>query len=739
MGFHKSTEVREALLSMVANRRECVYELSKGEKLPDDLRFDAVITDLSSRLYSIYFGCKTGLDVLKYFNGTNRALATERGASAFFYCVDDRAHVSEAKGAERASRQQSKNAAPYEPNVVLQTEPATETPLETYQFALNTALPDDYDRLLATPQLRRQWFVFLGTLLSAYAAAPAADRTTSITISGFRRCGCGNPHCAHSTAASVVKTVFLVGSPLRELPEEWQVAIGVNRAEKIANGDLSHVMPGIACGAEIPTMQSACARHVDSNMQRTTESIEIGESEGQCFYWLDQLVRVENMNSVLLRINDADGWACGLMCVPRLYNQRSHEIQKALWLDATSNANNQRYFNIVALWRQLTTKMYLLGEVARPASAETVSASTSATDVAATTSTAQPAPKEKKKRHGLQHPAELFLFIATLTSNDYCNSLSQLGPAKIFKKMKESFVKKVAESDPPFIKINKHTGDMIIREEMAYDFLISTYADMPMVQKAIKALKMPLALFGTSDSLDKLAAHFSKEEASLVMPSADFIRATVRRACFSLYYYYNLYKKMKINSLYKMNDLSLYGYLPEGEFASRVVVQRDLRPFVVVGSFARRELQKSASAVLVSSTSSLSSVTSVEDDAPLKRKSSGPSGGDDDDGDDVDVVDDDNKNVSNKAPKKHASLPATPTAFARALSASDSRATDALALLRLAAETTGQRIPEKGPEYAWINNRTGREFETRRPTEGEYGSNFHLLDRMRDLSLAASR
>jgi hypothetical protein len=135
----------------------------------------------------------------------------------------------------------------------------------------------------------------------------------------------------------------------------------------------------------------------------------------------------------------------------------------------------------------------------------------------------------------------------------------------------------------------------------------------------------------------------------------------------------------------------------------------------------------------------LSSVTSVEDDAPLKRKSSGPSGGDDDDGDDVDVVDDDNKNVSNKAPKKHASLPATPTAFARALSASDSRATDALALLRLAAETTGQRIPEKGPEYAWINNRTGREFETRRPTEGEYGSNFHLLDRMRDLSLAASR
>jgi hypothetical protein len=742
MGFHKSTEVREALLSLVANRRECVYELSKGEKLPDELRFDAVITDLSSRLYSIYFGCKTGLDLLRYFNLANSTLATERGASTFIYCVDDRSHVDAAKGAERASRQQSKNAAPYDPSVVLKTEPATQTPLETYRFALDTALPDDYDRLLATPQLRRAWFVFLGTLLSCYAARPAENRTTSITVSGFRRCACGNSHCAHATQSSVVKTVFLFGSPVREMTLEQQTVIGLNRAALVASGDFSHLAPELACGAEIPTLQSSCKHHIDHHMQRVSDSIEIGESEGQCFYWVDQLVRVESCTSILLRINDADGWACGLMCVPRLYNQRAHEIQKSLWLDATSTFSNQRYFNIVALWRQLTTKMYLLGEVARPASAETVSASASAssTDVASATATTvgQPAPKEKKKKHGLQHPAELFLFIATLTSNDYCNSLSQLGPAKIFKKMKESFVKKVAENDPPFLKINKHTGDMIIREEMAYDFLIAAYADMPMVQKALKALKMPLALFGTSESLDKLGVYLSKEESSLVMPSADFIRATVRRACFSLYYYYNLYKKMKINSLYKMNDLSLYGYLPEGEFAPRVVVQRDLRPFVVVGSFARRELQKSASAVLVSSTSSLSSVTSVEDDTPLKRKSSGPSGGGDDDDGDVDV-DVEDKNVRANAPKKHASLPATPTTSARALSSSDSRATDALALLRLAAETTGHKVPENGPDYSWINNRTGRAFETRQPTEGEYGSNFHLLARMRDLSLVQSR
>ena len=790
MGFKKSTEVRKQFLELCDQPNRVLYDISSGAQLPATLKFEVAVTDLSSRLYSVYYGIRTGLDLLRLLNGTVQDLATKFEVCNFFFCVDDRKHVSRGKGAERALRLQSKDVVPYGDTVSLRSDPPSSVSTDSYVFSLEAALPDDYDRLLATAPLRRKWFVFLGELLSCFLKRPVVEgqSMTSVTISGFPRCSCGAKECELSQDTSVVKTVFLGGSPLNEVDAELQHEIMQDVARQINDGAVQHtrVPANYEACKIVPGAQTACKRHVDRHPQRVSPSICIGESEGQCFYWVDQMVRNENIKRVLVRVNDADGWVCGLTCVPRLYNPKAGEIEKALWIDLTSSSTSVKFIDIVEMWRQVTSKIYTLGGVVRSGlSSSTTSLSSSANDVG-TAQTIEGG--RRRRRHGLRHPAELAIFVATLTANDYCNSLSRLGPAALFKALRATFATRVAQSDPPFIYINKENGDMLIDEKLAYDFIISCYGEMTPVKDALRALKIPAANLGDASSLQRLGEHFAQEletkiaelraenkketgviNAALSMPSADFIRATVRRACFSLYYYSNLYKPMKIDALAKIDGLPLYGYLDDDTFSDVVFVRHDLRPFVVVGGSTsiRSSLQRSASAAAVvvvpsssTNSSACSSVTSVadddeavpEDEGATKRKS----GITDSDRTRVESVDDDGDEGEWSRVKRHASQPVnrggsreTPLSQASTAPTSPDRTLrtttepgshPVMAFLRqIAASGLVTTTTETGPEYAWIDTTRGHGTPPRVPFRGgEWGSNFFLMQQFEAMSLRSS-
>jgi hypothetical protein len=716
MGFKKASDILDQLFALAGDQERYFFRLDNaGVDLPQGLQFDVALVDLSSRLYSIYLGCQTGRDLLRYLNNWIREKVDCFGISEFYFSVDDSEHVTAAKGGEHLKRQEAKQVNPYDPHVELK-QSGMRVLLTDFRFGFG-ALPADYDRLLATPELRRKWFVFVGTLLACYTKRPTLNRVTSLTITGFRHCSCRSPLCEGSRSSRVLKTVYY--------SEKSSTEAVISTTFDATSGAPPMLHDECAVGSPAQRHQRFPNSHIDVYVQTVLPSIEIGEAEGQCFHLVRKLAEegANNARRFLVCVNDTDAVAIGLMSVPKLYNPRSQEIQKTLWLDLTSAVDNRKYLNLVALWSALSTKLLTRAGVPRPLSASTSSTSSS-------TATAL------RPKHGLKHPIELVLWVATLTGNDYCAGLSKLGPSTLFKQFTDSFLAKVTRTLPAFMRFHRVTGDMIVDEAMAFDFVVDAYLSMGPVAAAVKELRIATAEVKSDAALERLRVHFEQKTAAaltaaraanknearalgaaLAFPSAHMIRSTIRRACFSLYYFRNVHKKLAIDATATIDGVPLYGYTASGEFAERVALRDGLRPFVLVGAPDDRPMmQRSASARLMStSTNSLSSVTSEQDSsssASLKRKS--------DSGEDItDPADD--------RPKKHQSLPSTPRALGvRELSERYPRAFH------------GMPPSETGPELSWLNNRGGATFSERAPFKGEHGSFFPLVAHLQHLSLTKS-
>lgn len=740
MGFKNSADVIESLLALTPARNACFFKPNDGSPLPPDTRFDVVITDMSSRLYSIYFGVRTGRDLLRFINAQMADAALRFGATSFYFCVDDRTHVTAAKAAERLKRADSKDVAPYSDLVSLKGIATPSVPLDGFQFGMGP-LPDDYDRLLATDALRAKWFVFVGDLIASHTCSPNPGALVTVTTSGFRRCSCGDERCELACESKVVKTFFMSPDMLAGSNEPPAGVLAVALNDAVAPlPDL-----GSTLGAGCPFASGAqCARkqHIDAHRQFEKPSICVGEAEGQCFYWVQQATLTENEARALVRVNDSDAVTCALMRVPCLYNLKAERIAHSLWLDLTSTADNVRFFDAVAWWRSMSAHLYEIGGVASRLSqssgdvglvrSSSSSASTSSSVLESARAKAEAA--AAKPRHGLLHPVETVLFVATLTGTDYCNGLSRLGPSALFKQL-PAFLKKVADSEPdaPFLQINQRTGDMIFREDMALQFLLDAYAAMGPVQEAMKAESVTRAEMHTDHSLDRLALFFERKleesrkkalatgkselgvvRAALVFPRGPHIRATIRRACFSLYYYYNAHRPLTINAVFKIGDTPLYGYTEDGRFAESVVQHASLRPFVLVGSG-----------------SAPPSVNSSPANA-LKRKSSA----------DAD------------AEARSAASTPTPAAMAAAAAEGDltrpvkrastgvdsstlqwDRRNNGIDLLTMAIRAGFANKPVgNGPEQSWILTQTSRFTSGNyRPYPGEHGSFLPAVDKMRKM------
>lgn len=707
MGFKSSSDVLEQLLALTTARHLCLFKPNEGSPLPSDLKIRVVVTDMSSKLFSIYFGVRTGRELLRYVNSQMQEACRQFEASSFYFCVDDRSHVTTAKAAERLKRADAKQVEPYKEMVELKGISTLSVPLKGFQFGMGF-LPLDYDRMLATDELRSKWFVFVGNLIASYTCSPDPNRLITITTSGFRRCSCGRSECEMARESSVTKTFFLSKDMVDDSKEPTTSAKALlfNSAGSAELPEL--FVSGEACKFDA-SAQRARVEHIDGHRRVHKPSIQIGEAECQCFYWVHQTRLNEQEGSALVRVNDSDAVTCALMCAPRLFNPRSERIDYSLWLDLTSTADNVRYFDAIAWWRSLSSRLYEIGGVSG-------SLARSASSLTATTS--------QKPKHGLQHPVETALFVASLTGTDYCNGLSRLGPSTIFKNFAATFVKKVAESDPPFLQINARTGDMILQEKMAFDFILDCYETMGPVKEALKSLGLSRETMGTDNSIDKLTLFFEEKlaesckkaraanksevgvvRAALVFPCAQLIKATIRRACFSVHYYYNAHKPLVIDANLKIGDHYLYGYAEDGRFTDSVMQHASLRPFVLVGSGSAPP----------STTSSPASFN--------KRKSCA----DDDD----DVASDattecDADQVTQLTKRASSGIDADTLQWDRRKNGID------LVKLAIQRGLAGQPIGN-GPEEAWINMQPGRFARERyQPFPGEHGSFLPAVERLRE-------
>ena len=713
MGFKSSADVIEQLLLLTPGRSACFFKPNNGAPLPNNLKLDVVITDMSSKLFSIYFGVRTGRELLRFVNAQMSEACRQFGASSFYFCVDDRSCVTTAKAAERLKRVEAKEVEPYKEMVELKGLTTPSVPLAGFQFGLGP-LPVDYDRMLATDELRVKWFVFVGDLIASYTCTPDPSRLITITTSGFRRCSCGNRECELSRESKVVKTFFLPREMVKDTNEP------VTGVLAMALHDAGTPLPDLSAAGSgcqfAPTAQCARKQHIDSFRQVEKPSIGVGEAEGQCFYWVHQTTLQEKTGRALVRVNDSDAVTCALMCVPRLYNPQSSRIDCSLWLDLTSTADNVRYFDAVAWWRSLSARLYELGGVAN-----NLARSSSDTGVSSSATAAS-----RKPVHGLIHPVETALFIATLTGTDYCNGLSRLGPSTIFKNFVSLFVKKVATSDPPFLQINSRTGDMIFSEEMAFEFILDSYATMGPVQEALKELRFTREAMSTDHTLDRLALFFENKleesckkaraankpetgviRAALVFPRAPQIRATIRRACFSIYYYYNAHKPLVIDANLKIGDHYLYGYTEDGRFSDSVMQHPFLRPFVLVGSGSAPPSATSSPANFLKRKSS---AETEDDEATEEMTKSG--GGDD---------------VVASRPAKRVSTGAEGSTLQW------DRRNNGIDLITLAIKRgLADKAVGNGPEEKWITSQVGRfAHNAYRPFPGEHGSFLPAVERLR--------
>lgn len=262
------------------------------DRLPDNVRFDAVLVDLSSLLMSMTAYTNTGADLMERVERLLSTSHAESGTQDFVLCFDNKEFVPRVKSIEQAERRQRTNAQPYVYEVQLTTNASL--PIEQYVFDDAMPMPNDFNRLHRTPVLVRKLETFI--------------------------------------AAGIV-------SRMRPPPVPMRVVVcGVPQPDPDA-----------------PRMVWSRRFVPDDFTPQTVEkqAVAIGEAESRCAYWLIEYLRAAKSNkSVCVRANDSDTLMLLLMCVPRMLAATADGLQHQLWLEYTApNMQHRRFVNVLWLWR----------------------------------------------------------------------------------------------------------------------------------------------------------------------------------------------------------------------------------------------------------------------------------------------------------------------------------------------------------------------------------------------------
>lgn len=310
MGFTKMKEVVDGLRSM-SKDPSWYYDLSKEnpDTLPEELRFDAIIVDLQSKLATLHGGSVVnGADVLRLLNDIILQDMQQFGTTRFVFCFDDSRYVYNAKETERAMRQKSRTEGTKKYGdhyVVVKSStpngPPTQVPIDDYQYGLDVNLPAYYAQVLSERRLITRWKRFVATLLTSHLSSP-------------------NP----VTGA----VVFVCGVEL----------------------DL---------GGEVGVTKVIFPAGQEKGIPVKKDRVKIGESECRCFYWLRRFIAGNEVKgNVMVRCNDSDAIALGMFCVPRdLYDENISTFSRGMWLDISARHACRRYVDAVSMWRNVVGAM----------------------------------------------------------------------------------------------------------------------------------------------------------------------------------------------------------------------------------------------------------------------------------------------------------------------------------------------------------------------------------------------
>jgi hypothetical protein len=300
MGFDDADGVLNFMLKRansfgtgVTDKTRVMCDLGEAnDALPKGLVFDTILSDMSSLQFGVFGrGAVTGADVLKNLRTELRSEHMAFGTRRFVFCFDDRSYVTQAKMAtqlERAAKaKQNPRTAPYENQIELAGADVSRTPLVGYSYALENKIPRDFARVMSTPTLLYKAIAFLCQLLATHFVNPCTV-PIELVISGFR-----------GQEADLSQTCTY----LRRL------AAGSLDANKLP---VDTVVPDL----EEPRMDAFC---------------RVGESEGQCIYWVRKVLESSppiGERRFLIRANDSDALAVALLNVPLFFRPGGSEAAR---------------------------------------------------------------------------------------------------------------------------------------------------------------------------------------------------------------------------------------------------------------------------------------------------------------------------------------------------------------------------------------------------------------------------
>lgn len=298
MGFDDSAAVLTKLCNM--SEKKACFDITNGET-PEIAGLDVVCLDISSLGFQIFSGCTIGADVLNRLQFMVNEITKAFFPEVYVFCIDVRQFVTEAKKRERLIREQERlrrGIIPYGTEMTLCGGKKIDT--LDYKFTTYTALPDSYDRVLATPQLLLRAFDFVCDLLTFTVELPASDK----------------------------KRRFIIN--------------GCDQRPILGTAPQTRIVEFSGSGRSVPQMQKC-------------ESV--GEGEGQCLYWARKLRTEEGKQRILVRANDSDAIAVALMTVRHFFDPESQKICGSLWVELISSATHRKCYDIITLWRGINRTM----------------------------------------------------------------------------------------------------------------------------------------------------------------------------------------------------------------------------------------------------------------------------------------------------------------------------------------------------------------------------------------------
>jgi hypothetical protein len=308
--------------------------------------------------------------------------------------------------------------------------------------------------------------------------------------------------------------------------------------------DDSDPLEFVISGYRLRTLEQSTVRRVftrsESQLNRSA-SIPVGEGEGQCIYWVRQYLRLHRR--FLMRANDSDAIAIGLMNAHIFLDERG-KFNGQLWLDHTAQSKNMRMLDLGKLYMRLRINADL-----------------------------------KLRTY---HCGEIILLLGMLAGNDLCLGMPQLGPATIYSQL-EALLRESRKRDEYIVLLDDTCVDMLIGEQNVVALVAHAYASISKVQSILgqtdfaavvadmKSGKLWLreeaqqeAFFQTLWRLTNSIADpaWMHGKNAVRTPCYQDVRAHVRRAFYSLFYYRNIASPLNIIAA-NQNDadgFSLFGH-----------------------------------------------------------------------------------------------------------------------------------------------------------------------------------